>query len=150
MRNVTGKRNQRGNVTIEMALAFAILIPVFTGVVRFGMACFYFSELQSAVRAGARFASYRTYNSDTSTPSADWVTAVKNTTVYGSPVVGTKTVVPGLKPENVDVTVTFTRAVPDQVKVSIKNFKVNLLVASMTINKPASEFPYVGRYAPPE
>jgi hypothetical protein len=143
-------RRQRGNVTIELALSFAILIPIFVGVVRFGMACFYFTELQNAVRAGARFGSYRTYNSASSTPSADWTTAVKNTTVYGSPATGTRSVVPGLTPANVDVRVTFDRSVPDKIRVSITNFRVNLLVATMTIHKPASEFPYVGRYAPPE
>jgi Flp pilus assembly protein TadG len=147
---MTRRIRQRGNVTVEMALAFAILIPVFVGVVRFGMACFYFSELQNAVRAGARFGSYRTYNSASNIPAADWETAVKNTTVYGSPETGSRPVAPGLTPENVSVSVTFDRNVPDQVKVGITNYRMNLLVASIVINKPASEFPYVGRYAPPE
>lgn len=143
------RRRQKGNVTIELALAIAILIPLFVGVIRFGMACFYFGELQNAVRTGARFASYRTYNSSTSTPAADWTDAVKNVTVYGSPTGGTRPVVPGLTPANVTVTVTFDRQVPDQVKVSITNFRMNLLVASRTVSKPSTEIPYVGRYAPP-
>lgn len=142
-------RRQKGNVTVELALALAILIPIFVGVIRFGMACFYFGELQNAVRSGARYASYRTYNSSTATPADDWAQAVKNVTVYGTPAGGTRPVVPGLTTGNVTVTVTFDRQTPDQVKVSITNFRMNLLVASQTINKPAAQIPYVGRYAPP-
>lgn len=142
-------RGRRGNVTVELALAMAILIPAFMGVIRFGLACFYFGELQNAVRTGARYASYRTYNSSTTVPAADWAQAVKNVTVYGSPAGGTRPVVPGLTPANVSITVTFDRQMPDQVKISITNYRMNLLVASRTINKPAAEIPYVGRYAPP-
>jgi hypothetical protein len=133
-----------------MALALLILVPIFLGVIRFGVACFYFSELQNAVRTGARYGSYRTYNSASPTPTADWTAAVRNVTVFGAPGGGTRPVVPGLTPQNVSVEMTFTRAVPDQVRVRIQNYDVNLWVTTVRLQKPFAEYPYVGRYAPPD
>lgn len=144
------RQDQRGSVLVEMAFGLLVLVPVLLGVIQFGMVSFYFSELQNAVRTGARFASYRVYDSRNDNPSDNFVTAVRNVTVYGSPDGGTKPVVSGLTPANVDVQVIFERAVPDRIRISVKDFQINLLVAKYRLQKPSAEYPYVGRFAPPD
>jgi len=139
----------RGGATIEFALSFALLFVVFTGVFQFGYAFYQYNALVSAVRGGARYASLRTYDSPTATPSADFLDAVRNMVVYGDPNGGSQRLVRGLTPETVTLTVTLDRNVPYEVTVGITNYQIDAVVASMTLNgKPKATFPYVGRYAP--
>lgn len=134
---------------IEMAFALVVLIPALLGVLRFGLACFHYAGLQNAVRAGARFAGNCTYNAPDSRPAPDWEQAVKNMTVYGDPGGHGLPAAPGLTPRHVTVEMVFQRSAPDTVRVSIRDYPLDLLVAKVTLNKPWSEFPYSGRWAPP-
>jgi Flp pilus assembly protein TadG len=142
------RQHNKGNAFIEFALAASILLPVFLGTFQFGMAFFYYNELVNSVRAAARYAGMRNYQSPTSTPSTEYLTTVKNVAVYGHPAGGTTPVVPGLTPENIQVTVTFTDGVPAQVRVALSNFSMNVIVKRMTLSKPSSVFPYLGVYMP--
>jgi Flp pilus assembly protein TadG len=148
MTSIRRVRRQQGNVLVETALAFTLLVPVFLGTFQFGLAFFYYNELASAVRAGARYANYRTYDSRSSTPSSAFVTAVRNMTVYGNPAGGTGPVVPGLRPEHIAVKVQLKQQVPHQVRVSVLNFPMNVVLKTFQISKPEAVFPYLGVYAP--
>jgi len=140
---------EKGSATIEFALSFAFLFAVFTGVFQFGYAFYQYNYLESAVRAGARYASLRAYDSATSTPSAAYLTAVQNMVVYGSPSGGGQPVTRGITPANVSVTVTMERNVPRRVAVFIVNYQIDAVFTSMSLNgKPKTTFPYLGRYAP--
>lgn len=139
---------QRGNAFIETALAFTILVPVFLGTFQFGLAFYYYNELASAVRAGARYASYRTYDSASATPSAAFVAAVQNMTVYGNPAGGVKPVVQGLSPSNIQVTFQTELQMPRYVRVSVRDFSMNVVLKTFRISKPESVFPFLGVYAP--
>jgi len=140
---------RRGNAMVEFALSFALLFPVLAGAYQFGYAFFIYNEMQTAVRAGARYASLRTYNSATSTPAADYLAAVQNVVVYGSPAGGEQPVVPGLEPDNVTVTVAFESGVPRQVTVGIENYQVDAVFRLLDFDKkPHVTMPYVGRFDP--
>lgn len=142
------RAGQRGNAILEFALAFVFLLPIFLGTFQFGLTFFYYNELVNSVRAAARFAGMRNYDSPHSTPSAAYVASVKNVAVYGNPAGGTTPVVPGLKPENIQVSVTFLNGAPSAVRVGVTNFTMNAIVKRITVSKPYSVFPYLGVYMP--
>jgi hypothetical protein len=144
-------RSRRGNSVIEFALTFTFLFPLFAGTFQFGYAFFQYNKLLNAVRAGARYASLETYDSASSTPSAQFARRVKNVVVYGDPdpPANAAPVAPNLRPENVDLIVTFARSVPDAVTVRLKNYRLDAAFGIITLNLPAVTFEYAGRYAPP-
>lgn len=142
------RARQRGNAILEFALAFVFLLPIFLGTFQFGLTFFYYNELVNSVRAAARFAGMRNYDSPNSTPSAAYAASVKNVAVFGNPAGGTTPVVPGLKPENIQVSMTFLNGAPATVRVGVTNFTMNAVVKRITVSKPYSVFPYLGVYMP--
>jgi hypothetical protein len=147
-------RSRKGNAVIEFAIGSGMFLALFTGTFQFGYTFFVYNNLQSAVRAGARYGSmsvYDRYGQTLNGEASTFATTVKNVTVYGSPnSTGVQPVVPGLAPSNVDVKVIFEGGVPAFVTVSIQNYQVKAIFGNWTANrKPESSFRYVGRYAPP-
>jgi len=138
----------RGSSLIEFALVFSVLFPLFYGTFQFGLGFYYYNELVNAVRAGARYAAYRTYNSPSATPSTDFQTAVANVVVYGDPAGGTAPLVPGLAVTHIKLTIGQVNSVPRTMTVSINDFPVNVLFATFRLKKPSATFPYIGVYAP--
>ena len=150
----TSKRSQRsGSVMVEFTLSLTFLIPLFLGAWSFGYTFFQYSQLENAVRSGARYAAMRTYDSATSTPSSSFSTAVKKMTVYGDPSADTSTATPkvtGLTTDNVVLTVAFSSGAPSTVTVAITNFTVRAYTQTVNLtNHPYVWFPYVGYFAPP-
>ena len=144
------RKRQKGNTILEFALGSGILIAVFTGVFEFGYSFYIYDNLQTAVNNGAKYASLRTYESSTSTPSVCFQTAVQDMVAYGDPT-GTNTtpIAPNLSPSNVSVSVTFSNGVPSQMSVAISNYTIKAAVANITLtNKPEMSYPFLGRYAP--
>lgn len=140
---------RRGSITIEFALAFALLFSVLGGVFQFGYSYYVYNALETVVRDAARYASLRAYDSPSSTPSSAFLTAVRNMAVYGHPAGGTEALVPGLAPSHIALTVTFDRNVPYRVKVAVQNYTVHAIFFSFVLNgKPNADFRYMGRYAP--
>ena len=134
---------------IEFALSFSLLFAVFSGVFQFGYAFYVYNSLESAVRSGARYASLRTYDSATATPSAAYLTAVRNMAVYGDPAGAGQSVARGLAPAHVTVAVTMANGVPTLVAVGITNYTINGVLRSFTLtSKPKAAFPFMGRFAP--
>jgi Flp pilus assembly protein TadG len=149
MRMTVSRGRRSGSVLVEFTLSATFLIGVFLGVWQFGYGFFIYSELEQSVRAGARYASLRTYNSATSTPTSDFLTDVRNVVVYGDPAGGTTPVAPGLTTANVSVTVTFT-SVPTAMNVAITGYKLPTYFGNQTLNgKPTTSFPFVGTFGPP-
>lgn len=139
---------RKGNAIVEFALSFPILFISLVGTFQFGYTFYTYNALQSSVRAGARYASLRSYDSSTSTPSAAFLAAVRNVVVYGSPSGGTKPVVAGLTTDKVSLSVTLVNNVPSQMTVSINSFDIDAAVGKIRLTgKPWTAFPYTGRQA---
>jgi Flp pilus assembly protein TadG len=145
------KRNShtRGNAMVEFALAVGLLLPMLFGTFEFGYAFYTYNRLIAAVREGARYASLRTYDSSTTTPSDTYLTAVKNAVVYGDPSGSGSPVVSGLTTDEIGVTMTMVIGVPDIVTVSVTNFTIDTIVKTLSLaNKPSAAFRFEGTYAP--
>jgi len=145
-------KRQRGNVLVELTLSLTFLSALFLGVWQYGYAFYIYGELEESVRAGARYASERTYNSGSSTPTADFQTAVENVVVYGdpAPASGATPVAPGLTTDNVSLTVTFPSGAPTQMTVAITGYQIPTYFGKTTLTgKPTTTFPFVGIYGPP-
>lgn len=136
------RERQKGSVIVEFSIAATIMLLLMCGIVQIGYAFLGYERLTNAVHAGARYASIRTYDSASSTPSSSFSTAVKNVVIYGDPGGTGIPVMPGLTASNIDLTVVFINNIPNQVKVSIVNYQLGAYAVN---NKPFAIFPYVGR-----
>ena len=146
------RKNESGSVFIEFALSALVLFAIFAGAFEFGYAFYAYNTLVNAVREGARYASMKPYDSNSSTPSTDFSTAVKNMVVYAnpSPANGTNPILRGLSTSNVNLTVLTNGVAPEQMTVSISNFSLDAVFGTITLtNKPSVSFPYLGIPTPP-
>ena len=147
-----GRNRELGSAMIEFALSLAFLTSLFLGTWQFGYTFFLYSELEQAVRAGARYASVQPYHSANATPTGDYLTAVQNVVVYGTASPGNQAtaVVSGLTPKQVGLSVTFTNNAPSAVTVYITGYTVPASFGNVTLtNKPVGWFPYAGMFGPP-
>ena len=139
---------------VEFALGSTLLVTVFTGTFQYGYIFYQYNALFNAVNNGAHFGALQIYDTNTSSPSSAYSTAVKNMVVYGDPT-GTNTtpVVKGLTTGNVTITIgnvgsgsTFT---PTMVTVAINNYTINGVTGTYTLTgKPAVTYPFQGMYCP--
>lgn len=146
------RKNQSGSVFIEFALSALVLFGIFAGAFEFGYAFYAYNTLVNAVREGARYASLKPYDSNSSTPSTAFNTAVQNMVVYAnpSPANGTNPILRGLSTSNVNLTVVTDGVAPQQMTVSISNFSLDAVFGTITLNnKPSVTFPYLGIPTPP-
>jgi Flp pilus assembly protein TadG len=148
LREIRNKNRQRGSSVVELALLLPLLVFLFLGTWSFGYAYYVYAELESAVRAGARYSSLITY--DASGVLA-YQAAIQNMVVYGDPAGASQPVVPGLQTSNVSVVVgTSSNGVPASVTVSISGYTVPAMYFSpVTLtNKPSLQIPFLGNYVP--
>jgi len=140
---------ERGNSLVEFGVAMVVIFPLLAGTFHFGYSYFAYDNLETSVRAAARYASSRTYDSADEKPSKEFASAVRNMAVYGNPAGGTRPVVPNLTTENVVVRVSFARGVPSEVSVQLSGYRIAGLFGSVPLSgKPRVAFPYIGRWAP--
>ncbi|HWR54767.1 MAG TPA: TadE family protein [Bryobacteraceae bacterium] len=152
------KFRRAGSVLVEFTLAVPLLTLLFLGTFQFGWAFFLYSELETSVRAGARYASVRAYNpptlaagADPSTADAGYRDAIRDTVRYGDIMTKDMTVVPNLLPEQVLITMPDYNVAPTgpkRVRVCINGYSVGFFSPVQMTNKPCVEFPYVGNFAP--
>jgi Flp pilus assembly protein TadG len=152
-------RRRCGTAAIELALSLPVLVGLFLGTLRFGYSFYIYNELEQAVRAGARYASLRTYASRTETPDPAYADAVRNVVVYGNPAGGTQAVAPGLTGACVFITMQMRNSAPSAVTVYINHagqdpkhpvcFLPQVIGSVLLTNKPATQFPFLGVFAPP-
>ena len=142
-------RDRAGNIMVEFALGSGILVMAFVGTFQFGYTFLQYNNLENAVARGARYASLIPYDSTTTAPSAAFSSAVKNMVVYGTSTAGTSPALPGLATTNVNLTVTFTNAVPSAMTISISGYSINSIVATSTLtDKPKITYTYQGIWTP--
>ena len=142
-------RDRAGNIMVEFALGSGILVMAFVGTFQFGYTFLQYNNLENAVARGARYASLIPYDSTSTFPTSTFSTAVKNMVVYGTPTAGTSPALPGLTTTNVNLTVTFTNAVPSAMTISISGYSINSIVATSTLtNKPKITYAYQGIWTP--
>jgi Flp pilus assembly protein TadG len=141
--------NRDGNAMLEFAIGSGVLVAAFTGTFQFGYTFLQYNNLENAVMRGARYASLAPYDSLTATPSTAFGTAVQNMVLYGNPDAGASPALPGLKPENVQLTVTFASGVPSTMTVAITGYTVDAIFAKTTFTmKPKVTFAYQGIWSP--
>lgn len=149
MKTTRSRRTRSGSALVEFGISFAVLISVFTGTFQWGWTFYQYNVLKTAVNNGARYASLRPYDATTTTPCPSFQLAVQNMVMYGDPSGGTKTVVPGLTKQNVNVSAAFTFGAPSSMTVSISGYSINAAFGSMTLtNKPKVTYAYQGVYSP--
>ncbi|MCS7024342.1 MAG: pilus assembly protein [Bryobacteraceae bacterium] len=145
-------KNQLGNVILEFAFGLSLLALLLAGSVDLGVALFRYNALQTALRNGAYYASMRTYDSATPSPSPSFQQAVANVVVYGTarPQADSPLRTPGLDPRSIEVRATFERGVPTWITVTVKSFPIDAMFAKqILVAKPSVTFPFLGRFAPP-
>jgi Flp pilus assembly protein TadG len=145
--------NQRGNIMLEFAIGSGVLVSLFIGTFQFGYTFYQYNLLKNAVNSGAEYASLRTYDSNSATPSNAFMQAVQNVVVYGNPAGGTQPVSPGLATSNVVLTPGWSTAgsggVPLTMTVSLTGYTIQAVVGTTTLTgKPSATYPYTGIYAP--
>lgn len=134
---------------IEFALAYPILFLAMSGTFHFGYVFMTYDSLQTAIRAGSRFASLADFDGPDGT---DFSEDVKDVVVYGKtdPDVGVDSpLVFGLTTERVvvDSSDRDGSGMPITVTVSISGFEINTFVDSYSLNsKPSSKFVYQGQF----
>ena len=142
-------RKRQGSALLEFALATGILVPLFAGTFQFGYSLYVYNILQSAVRGGARYASMRSYDSASGTPSNEFSTAVKNMVVYGNPDGTGQPISRRLTVSDVQVQPNMNGAAPESITVQIAGYTIDAVFTSFTFNgKPSTTFPYTGTAAP--
>jgi len=144
------KRNRRrGSAMIEFALAYPILFLAMSGTFHFGYVFLTYDSLQTAIRAGSRFASLADFDGP---DGSDFAEDVKDVVVYGKtdPDVSVDSpLVFGLTTEDVvvDSSDRDGSGMPITVTVSISGFAINTFVDSYSLNsKPSSQFVYQGKF----
>lgn len=142
------KNRQAGHAMIELAACAAVMLACVAGTFQFGYTFYVYNQLVTAVGNGARYAATLQY---TPGPNDTADHSIRNMVVYGDPEAapGSRPVVSGFTPENVDINWTIENGAPSAVAVSIHNFSIDAVFARFTFNaRPGVEFPYVGPAAP--
>jgi Flp pilus assembly protein TadG len=145
------RRRQAGAVIIELALLAPLLVMLVLGAIHFGYLFYLYNSLEKCVRDGARYAATRTFVAGD--PNS-YFAVIRTVTAYGA--VGfTTPLVPGLDPNQVNVTIVATGANnrPNRIRVSISGWQytgvLSPLFGTVTLNgKPALEVPFLGFYIP--
>jgi len=138
---MTPRHPQAGSALIEFAASLILLSALFTGVFQIGYACYSYQRLENSVRAGARYASLR--SNTASAGDNGFTQAVRNLVVYAdpAPAPGSKPVITGLAPGNVDVTVG-----DKSTTVSIRGFELDSLFSKVELaGRPTVTFPLARR-----
>jgi len=120
-------RSESGTQLVELALVLPILLALFAATAEFGRYFYSYSTLAKATRAGARMMATTTLKDVTPKGLANNLqdARIRRLVVYGDPnaAEGSRPVVPGLRPENVDlVREGPIQTVPNTVTVRIVNY----------------------------
>jgi Flp pilus assembly protein TadG len=146
--------SRTGSAFVEFALGSMLLVTVFTGTFQYGYIFYQYNALFNAVNNGAHFGALQIYDTNSSSPTNAYKTAVKNMVVFGDPT-GTNTtpVVKGLAIGNVNVTIgslgSGSTFYPTTVTVAISGYTINGVTGTYTLSgKPAVTYPFQGLYCP--
>ncbi len=158
-----GRRRCRGSVIVEFALIIPILVLLFLGTIAYGYDFYTYNRLEEVVRAGARFASTQQYDAYTTSGvtckrdclitlpnSFAFAQRVKEYTVFGDPAAtdAATPIVEGLTTNNITVTARFVDGYPVYVTVGVTGYVLRTPMGTITLQKPATTFAYVGNFVP--
>jgi hypothetical protein len=135
-------RRARGSALIEFAGSLILLAVMFAGIFEIGYSFYAYGTLETAVRAGARYAALQPRGAGAVVAPAT-ANAVRNLVVYGDPAPAdrTKPVVPGLTTEHVELI-----SGPDASTVSLRGFEVDALFMKVKLDgRPTVTFPVTTR-----
>ncbi len=98
-------RDQRGQELLEFAIVLPFLALLLAGVIEFGRAFYEYNMLTKSVRDAARYVSAaQIYSTGAFPTTPDIVVRTKNMAVYGNTAGSGSPVLPGLVPDQIDVT----------------------------------------------
>jgi len=146
--------SRAGSSLVEFALGSGILVTVFVSTFQYGYFFYQYNLLVNVVNNAAHFAAMQVYDTNTTTPSSAWKTAVQNMVLYGDPSGATTTLqVKNLATNNISITVgssgsgsTFT---PTSVTIAITGYTIDGVTGKYTLTgKPAATYPFQGMYCP--
>jgi Flp pilus assembly protein TadG len=151
------RKQERGSAILEFAIAASVFVALFTGTFQYGYSFYVYNNLETAIRAGARYGALRSYpvagETVNNSPSSAFVTDIQNVVVWGNPggqISGTSRVVRDIDVSNVRVDVTFQNNQPNTVTVAIQNYTINSVFGTWTLNrKPSATFTFMSIYQPP-
>jgi Flp pilus assembly protein TadG len=146
--------NRAGNAMLEFAIGSGVLVATFTAAFQYGYTFYQYNSLYNNVRNAALMGAMYTYQSSTATPDNAWLTAVKNTAVYGNPAGTGNALLNGLTTSNIGYSIGYlgtenTTFYPVSVTVWVQNYTINSVFGTYTTaNKPQVTYPYHGFYDP--
>jgi hypothetical protein len=149
------RRKQSGHAIIELAFSTVVMASCLGATFQFGYSLYVYDQLVSAVGNAGRYAASRTLRAATPEDIEKGTAAIRNMVVYADarPAPDAAPIVPNLRPENVQVSWVPGEPgdPPRAVDVQIVHYAVNAVFGSINLDqRPAAEFPFVGRYAPSE
>ena len=148
------RNGRRGHVLLELALSAGVLVTTLAGTFQFGYAFYVYNQLVTAIGNGAKYASQRSYRAASPEEIEKGRLAIRNLIVYGDskPATDARPIVPNLTPDQIRVEwVPGDNGAPSAVDISLTEYPVNGIFGTVTLNnRPAVEFPFLGRYAPDE
>jgi hypothetical protein len=139
---------------VEFALGSGILVTIFVSTFQYGYFFYQYNLLVNAVNNGAHFAAMQIYDSNTTTPSSAWNTAVQNMVLYGDPA-GTNTAlqVKNLTASNISIVVGSSGSgstfIPTSITIAITGYTIDGVTGKYVLTgKPAVTYPFQGLYCP--
>jgi hypothetical protein len=109
-------RSERGTQLVEVAIVLPLLLVMFGAVAEFGRLFYTYQTLTKATRAGARYLTTEPANGTSDAEAANLV-------IYGNTAGTGDPIIPGLTPDNVEVTRDGpSPSLPERVSVGIDGF----------------------------
>ena len=143
------KHSQRGTATVEFALTASVFIMMIVGIISGAHVFCTHNARVEATRRGARYAATQCKPDLVGCPnSAGTVARVQNVVLYGTPEVGTTTLVHNLQRDNVTVTYSSDFGVAKgDVSVKIDNYSYTFAVSGTSITMPKYQTTLIGESA---
>jgi Flp pilus assembly protein TadG len=149
MKQSTQNHSERGTAIVEFTITAAFFLMMIVAIISGGHLFFTHNALVESTRRGARYASLLAKPaSEACVNNSTTVDPVKNMVLYGTPTVGTTTLVNNLQASNVTVCYSSDYGVAKgTVSVKIENYNYTFAVAGRVINMPAYQTTVQGESA---
>jgi Flp pilus assembly protein TadG len=149
MKRYTKNHSERGTAIVEFTITAAFFLMIIMAIVSGGHLFFTHNALVESTRRGARYAATLAKPAtEACQNNSTTVTPVKNMVLYGTPTLGTTTLVNNLQASNVTVCYSSDYGVAQgTVSVKIEGYNYTFAVAGKVINMPAYQTTVVGESA---
>jgi Flp pilus assembly protein TadG len=149
MKRYTKNHSERGTAIVEFTITAAFFLMIIMAIISGGHLFFTHNALVESTRRGARYAATLAKPAtEACQNNSTTVTPVKNMVLYGTPTLGTTTLVNNLQASNVTVCYSSDYGVAQgTVSVKIEGYNYTFAVAGKVINMPAYQTTVVGESA---